>query len=372
MNNNLDELIQNLPDNLKQFVDSDNPREKRLLSARAAIPLVPKDLAQVLFILTRDEDEEISKEAGSSLKDIPGEILMDILSDTYTHPEFLDYVAKNMGNEKYNQAILLNKSTDDSTFIYLARHEQSHVNLDIIANNKKRILRSDMIVEALSNNHAVSRSTLDEVLSFLNLHLNTNEYTIQQEEKADTDSDQEQYEDSGEQKDDSIPGEEEYDESFFDDYEIDQEYIEDQDDEEPSDLIRESAYSLIQTLKMGEKLKIALQGNMETRRILIKDNNTMIASAVLKNPRITDMEIILFSQSKVVDEEILRKISESRKWTRLHQVKSSLVNNPKTPVHISLNLLRHLRDHELRKIMVDKNLPGAVTSAARNIVRTKK
>ena len=246
----------------------------------------------------------------------------------------------------------------------------------LIANNKKRILRSEKIVEALSNNPYVSRSTLDEVLSFLNLQLNRDykgNYSVTQAEQnddkesgevfeEDTYTDEELYSDS-----DS----DEPEESFFDRHDVDDEFIEETEDE-PTEIIQDSVFARIQVLNMAEKLKIALQGNMEARRILIKDNNKMISNAVLKNPRLTDMEVVLFAQSKVVDDEILRKISENRKWMRLYQVKSSLVNNPKTPVHISMNLLRHMREFDLRKIMVDKNLPGAITNAARNIVKQKK
>lgn len=376
MDIDIQELINELPSNLKSFVALDNPRDKRLLAARAVIPLVPKDLVRVLFVLAFDEDEEIRNEASASLKEIPEGIMKDIISDHSMHPAFLDYVARNLDNEKYNQTILLNKSTYDSTFVYLARNEDSSANLEIIANNKKRILSSDEIVEALSNNPAVSRSTLDEVLSFLNLHLNSGEH-IKQNAASDTETDNSYEDENG--ASDIVEEEEwsgdsetqEYDESFFNDYEVDNEYIEEK-EQDPNEVVRESAFSMIQTLRMGEKLKIALQGNMEARKILIKDNNKLISGAVLKNPRLTDMEVILICQSKVVDDEILRKISETRKWTRLYQVKASLVNNPKTPVHISMNLLRHLREHDLRRIMVDRNLPGAVANAARNIVRSKK
>lgn len=368
MNVNPQELINELPENLKSFVDTQNPREKRMLAARAAIPLVPKDLVRVLLVLVFDQDEEIRKEAGSSLGDIPENIMTDIISDKSTHPALLDYVAREFGKEKYNQAILLNTSTSDSTFVYLARHETSNTNLEIIANNKKRILSNDGIVEALSNNPAVSRSTLDEVLSFLNLYLQK-DVTGAENLPGDEEKDR------GAESSEDVPADrdepEDYGESFFDNYEIEQQFLEENDDD-PEDVIKESTYSILQNMKMGEKIKLALQGNMEARRILIKDNNKIVSNAVLKNPRLTDMEVILICQSKVVDDEILRKISETRKWMRLYQVKLSLVNNPKTPVHISMNLLRHLREHDLRRLMVDKNLPGTITNAARNIMRGKR
>lgn len=369
--NPAEKIFFELPDNLKQFVASDTPADKKLLVARGAVPLMPKDLATVLFVLIYDDDERISNEALSSLKDLPEKIMSDILSDRSTRPEVLDYVARNFDNDKYTELVLLNSSAEDSTVAFIAGSSNSQRNLDIITSNKSRMLRTPDILEALSNNHHVRRSSLDEVLSFMNIHLNKDHFrTKQQTEEIVEDPVEEPIvEESFNEETDA--GEEYPYDSFFDSTEISDEFI-DEYHEEQSEELRESLYARIQTLTMAEKLKIAMLGNMEARRILIKDNNRVIADAVLKNPRITDMEIVLICQSKVVSDDILRQISENRKWMRLYQVKLSLINNPKTPVHISVNLLRHLRDFDLRTVMVNKNLPGAVTNAARKIYGGKR
>ncbi len=362
-------LIKKLPENLFEFVDPDNPVEKRLMVAEGAIPLTPKDLVQVLFCLVFDAELSIQEAAKASLADIPEQTMSDILSENSTTPEFLDYFSKDQQNEDYVQAILLNSSTADSTYAYLALNERSQVNLEIIAQNKQRILRSLEIVEGLSRNPSISRSTLDSVLSFISLYLEKDEKIkkfFDEEDKKDeiaeeVDSGKEQYEEI-----------EEVEESFFDDLEIPEELLMDYEEDEITDAVRDSMYNKIRTLTIAEKIKLSIQGNMETRRILIRDSNRLISSAVLKNPRLTDMEIILISQSKVVDEDILRQISDTRKWTRHYQVKSALVHNPKTPTHISLNFLRHLRHVELKNIVSDRNLPGVINQAARKIIMEKR
>ena len=136
--------------------------------------------------------------------------------------------------------------------------------------------------------------------------------------------------------------------------------------------MKESILFKIKSLNIAEKIKVAIQGNMESRRILVRDSNRIVSSAVLKNPRLSDMEIVLISQSKVVDEEILRQVAETKKWTRLYQVKSALVNNPKTPVHISMNFLRHMRSFDLKAIQHNKNLPNVISQAARKIQKEGK
>ena len=362
-------LVKNLPDNLLEFVNPENPVEKRLMAAEGAIPLTPKDLVRVLFCLVFDSDTSIQNAAKASLKDIPEQTMTDILSDVGTDSEFLDYFSKDQQNENYVQAILLNAATSDSTYAYLALNERSQVNLEIIAQNKQRILRSLDIVENLSQNPSISRSTLDSVLSFISLYL-------EKDEKIKKFFDQEDKKDEISEEPDTLTDEEDefedVEESFFDELEIPEELLKDYEEDEVTDAVRDSMYNKIRTLTTAEKIKLSIQGNMETRRILIRDSNRLISGAVLKNPRLTDMEIILISQSKVVDEDILRQISDTRKWTRHYQVKSALVHNPKTPTHISLNFLRHLRHVELKNIMSDRNLPGVINQAAKKILMEKR
>jgi hypothetical protein len=125
-------------------------------------------------------------------------------------------------------------------------------------------------------------------------------------------------------------------------------------------------------LNIGQKIKLSIMGNREARTILIKDPNRIVSKAVLKNPRLTDSEIVIISQSKIVNEEILREIADSRKWARLYQVKLALVNNPKTPPHVSINLIRQLRDFDLKNLRWNKNLPGVISTAVKQIIEDRK
>ncbi len=124
----------------------------------------------------------------------------------------------------------------------------------------------------------------------------------------------------------------------------------------------------ISMLNIGQKIKLAILGNREARTILVKDPNRIVSKAVLKNPRLTDSEVVLISQSKIVNEEILREVAESRKWARLYQVKLALVNNPKTPPHMSINLIRQLREFDLRNLRWNRNLPGVISNAVKQIM----
>jgi hypothetical protein len=142
-------------------------------------------------------------------------------------------------------------------------------------------------------------------------------------------------------------------------------------DEEVSEKDRGTMFNKITGMNFSGRLKLAILGNREARSLLIRDRSKMIACSVLKNPRLTESEVLLFAQSKVVDEDVLRTIAETRRWVRQYQIKYSLVSNPKTPSHISLNFMRYIRDRDLRSIMNDKNIPGVVTTSAARVIKER-
>ncbi|NIQ13755.1 MAG: hypothetical protein GTO02_04925, partial [Candidatus Dadabacteria bacterium] len=146
----MENLINKYPQHLLEIIDGNQPFEKKLIAAKGMLPLPPSDFVKVLYAFTLDENEQLRSEADNSLIEIPEEVMKSVLSDNETFPEILDFISKKLNNSNYNQSILLNRSTYDSTYAYLAENEVSVANLEIIASNKERILRSVNIVEALS------------------------------------------------------------------------------------------------------------------------------------------------------------------------------------------------------------------------------
>ncbi len=135
---------------------------------------------------------------------------------------------------------------------------------------------------------------------------------------------------------------------------------------------RGSILKRLLNMTVVEKIKLALFGNREVRSILIKDPNRVVATAVLQNPRITEDEVIRIAQSRNVCDDVLRAIASSREWTRNYQVKLALVQNPKTPLSISLKFLPHLYERDLQNISKSKNIPTALSMAARKMIGEKR
>lgn len=348
------------------------------MAARGLVPASPGDLSRILYYLTRDVDEDVSREAGETLSGMPVEVVSTIISDASAEPGLLDFFARALADEAMLQKILLNASATDETVAYLAERVHDQNIIDLIANNHERIARSYEVVEALSKNPLITRSTMDGVIDFLKLYMG-DKFGFPTEMDAGEGGDTEPVSSQAEISAEALP-----ESSFLDEFEIDSDFIEedeadyesDESDESAEgqrspDTLNQSAYIKISALNVGQKIKLALLGNREARAILVKDPNRIVSRAVLKNPRITDTEVVQIAQSKVVSDEILREISEGRKWTRLYQVKLALVTNPKTPPHISIGLLKQLREFDLRNLRWNKNVSGVVATAVKNMMKER-
>jgi hypothetical protein len=128
----------------------------------------------------------------------------------------------------------------------------------------------------------------------------------------------------------------------------------------------------IQRMNMSQKIKLSMSGAKEARGLLIRESSKIIAMGVLANPRITIGEIEFFAKSTNLSEDVIRKIGTNAEWTRKPAIASALVNNPKTPVGISIGFIPRMSVRELGLLETSRNIPEAVRSAARSMLIKKK
>ncbi len=124
----------------------------------------------------------------------------------------------------------------------------------------------------------------------------------------------------------------------------------------------------IRVMTVGEKVKLAFNGNKDVRTILLRDTNKIIPRLVLHNPRITEEEILMLAKDRNADDEILRHIAESREWTRVYAVRSALVENARTPLPKALTLLQTLGELEIARLAKSKYVSNAIAVQARRLL----
>lgn len=372
-------FYERLPESLKTFADPALPRDKRLMAAQGLVPIPPRDQALMLFSLFMDDDAEISSSAEKSLGEIPNEIMLGVLSDTNTPPEFIHYFARTVDDLSLIEAIILNPSARDVTIAYLAGSVQSHDLLDTISSNHTRLLRSEAIFEALCANTFLSHSTLDRIIAFLSQYMNR--------DIRGPDREVEELlaipEDESELAEEYIPamaGDGEAT-SFLDDIDLPDDLIDETQSaesgeetiheiketlEEGGDISpkRKTLFAKIKEMNLPMKLKLAMLGNKEARYFLSREPVAVLTKTLLRNPRITDQEIQVIAQNPLIDHDVFRIISREKKWMKIYSIKLAMANNPKTPHHISLNLLSHLRKEDVKALSQNKNVSGVVSTTA--------
>lgn len=133
-----------------------------------------------------------------------------------------------------------------------------------------------------------------------------------------------------------------------------------------------SKFQMAQVLGVKDKIKLALTGDKEWRMLLIKDNNKLVSEAVIKNPRITEQEVLLICKSTVKNDEIIRNICTNKDWTKNNQIRKALIENPKTPLHYSLSFLSYLGEKDLSFLAKSKNISSVIATQARRMLFNKK
>lgn len=141
---------------------------------------------------------------------------------------------------------------------------------------------------------------------------------------------------------------------------------------EKKDPERQTLLQRINAMSPAEKIKTALTGNQEERLVLIRDSNKLVARAVLGSPKLSDAEVEAFAMMKNVTEEVLRHIAMNRAFMKRYGVAVSLVNNPRTPLDVTLPLINRLNERDLKNLSLNKNVPETLRGLALKLYKQKK
>ena len=143
-------------------------------------------------------------------------------------------------------------------------------------------------------------------------------------------------------------------------------------DAEPDPVKRETLMQRVAHMNVVQRLTLALKGGRTERMLLIRDPNKLVQRCVLQSPRLTDTEVEAFASMSNLTGEILRTISLTRVFMKNYAVVKNLVNNPKTPLDVSLHLMVRLTSTDLLKLTNNKNVPETLRSAAVKLNRKRK
>jgi hypothetical protein len=297
------------------FVRPGVPVEKKLSGIQTAPLLEPFDRVTLLFCLLKDSDPAVQEAAGTAFSALPGEVVLSYIQAPEAHPLLLNMLARvHYGNPEVANALLGMESLSIQVRESLLRSQVSFS------------VQPESSLTTECGGELDDEIQVDDVSS-PDVDLLSATGDIQDEDAAVID-------------------------------EVDEQFL--------------SKYKIAMSMGIAEKIKMALTGDKEWRAILIKDTNKLISGSVIKNPRITDGEILTILKVGVQNDEIIRLICANKEWIKNHMIRKALVSCPKTPLPNALRYLATLTEKDIAEFAKSKNISSVVSTQAKRIILSKK
>jgi hypothetical protein len=134
---------------------------------------------------------------------------------------------------------------------------------------------------------------------------------------------------------------------------------------------RDSALQKIAKLDIKSRIALAMRGSKEERAILIRDSTKLVAVAVLESPKVSEGEVEAFATQKNVLEAVLRTIQMKRKFAKNYSIMRNLAYNPRTPLDVSLGLIKNLLVHDLKNLSGNKEVADTIRKVALRLYKQK-
>ena len=134
---------------------------------------------------------------------------------------------------------------------------------------------------------------------------------------------------------------------------------------------RDTTLQKIAKLDVKGRIALAVRGSKEERSLLIRDGTKLVALAVLDSPKVSDGEVENFAQQKNVLEAVLRAIPLKRRFAKNYAVVRNLVFNPRTPLDLSLGLMKNLLIHDLKNLSGNKEVADTIRKLALRMFKQK-
>ena len=96
-----------------------------------------------------------------------------------------------------------------------------------------------------------------------------------------------------------------------------------------------------------------------------------MALAVLDSPKVGDGEVEGFALQRNVLESVLRAIPMKRRFAKNYAITRNLVYNPRTPLDVSLGLMKNLLMKDLRNLSGNKEVSDTIRKLALRMFKQK-
>ncbi len=372
-------LIESLSPAAQRIFDPKTPGPVRQMAARGIAPgLKPTDALTVVAVLselasTFPDAEVLVLAAKGTLAKLPLPLLQGALGPDLP-PGVIDLIAPTYVNDAAMMERILGLSQITGATVAMIASRCSEMVAELVATNEERMLANPVIIEKLYLNRATRMSTANRALELAIRNKIKVEGIPAFEEAAAALAEELIPEPSPEPTFSDVLVKETIEigaklaiEAITADTHV-------ADETTGEERVKEKfipVHARIADMSMSEKIRTAMVGSASERAILVRDNNKMVAKAAVKSPQIQENEAVRIASMRNVSDEVLMEISRSPKWKQSYQIKLNLVQNPRTPAHVSQKLIPYLFEHDLKALSKSKNVSGPVVTAAKQHLQRK-
>ena len=294
-------------------------RERKIAVCTGGAHLSAADRAEILAVLAHDADEVVANRAQDAFLTQPIESIVEALARETALPALFAYAAKNLADKRgIGDAMARNRNCAAEYLVPVVR-SLSTESIQILMEELDRVSESPTLAGALEHCNSV-----------------TAEQKAQLHELRGTAIDQ------GALAEAALEA-------------------------EPDLGKRQTLLQRLATMTVAQRVQFAIKGGSEARRTLVRDSNKVVQRAVLQSPRLTDQEVEAFAAMSSLTDEILRLIAKNRNFRKNYAVVRNLMNNPKTPLDVSLHMLPILNPLDLKRLCTNKNIPETLRSTANKL-----
>lgn len=298
-------------------------RERKLAVCSGGAHLSPADRAEILAVLSHDPDEFVASRAQDSLFSVPLESFLEAVKRENALPALFSYVARNLaGKPGVCEALVENKNCPPEHLVPVVQH-LSALGIQALFEELDRVSQSPALAAALEHSSSVTAEQKAQLHELLGSAIDEAALA-----EAATEA-------------------------------------------EPDASKRQTLLQQIAKMTVAQRVQFAMKGGADARRTLIRDANKVVQRAVLQSPRLTDQEVEAFASMANLTDEILRLIAGNRNFRKNYVVVKNLLNNPKTPLDVSLRLLPMINAADLKRLTMNKNIPETLRTTALKLQRQR-
>jgi hypothetical protein len=294
-------------------------RERKIAVCSGAAHVLAADRAEILAILAHDADEVVANRAQDALLSQPIESLIEALAREAALPPLFAYAAKNLADKRgVGDAMVRNKNCPAEYIVPTVR-SLSTESIQMLMEELDRVSESPALAAALEHSTSVTADQKAQLHELRGTAIDTGALAEAALEA------------------------------------------------EPDLGKRQTLLQRLATMTVAQRVQFAIKGGSEARRTLIRDSNKVVQRAVLQSPRLTDQEVEAFASMSSLTEEILRIIAKNRNFRKNYVVVRNLMNNPKSPLDVTLHMLPMLNALDLKRLCTNKNIPETLRTTANKL-----